>query len=189
MCDKTSISDILSRAIDSMSAVQQSIQLARKSLAAYLHDNNVSLNHDSPTSVYSNVSAATTAESIQYDQSNNCQGLQSAIAQFKSDGIDSERIFVVRKVHGLVNDAADILRSYFSKYGRVSHVELLPSRRRCGRLRPSTTGFVILEKADSVRLILDEARVHRVTDEHCVEVTPFMYPQGGTSSCAVSALL
>ena len=188
MCDKTAITDILTRAIDSMSTVQTGIQLARRSLASYLLDNNVSPNHDSPTSVYSNVSAATTAET-NYESSNHCQGLQSAIAKFQNGGIDSSRIFVVRKVHGLVNDAADVLKSYFSRYGRVCHVELLPSRRRCGRLRPSTTGFVILENAESVSIILNETMVHHVTDEHCVEVTPFMYPQGATSSCAVSALL
>ena len=176
------VSELLSNAMDSMSSIQGRIHFLRSSFAAYLLDNssNVSVDY-SPTSTYSPVSSDATAPT-EHEALPNCHGLQSAVAQFKSQGISSERIFVVRKVHCLVTNAADILKSYFSRFGRVTHVELLPSRRRCGRLRPSTTGFVILESPAAVALVLkNHSSVHQVTAEHEVEVTPFTYP---VSSCA-----
>jgi len=186
MKDQT-VSESLAKAVESMSFVMSNIQLARKLLACYLLDNiNVlsSMDSKTPTSPYSQISTPTTASSLNEPPSH-CQGLQSAIMQFQSAGIDEVRIFVIRKVHGLVSDATEILFEYFSRYGKVTHVELLPSRRRCGRLRPSTTGFIILEDSVAVARVLSDSPVHRVTSDHVVEVTPFTYPML-KSSCPFS---
>ena len=197
MTDST-VSEILTRAIDSMTAVMTNVQLMRISIAPYIDNSNVpdvikktpKLNSEviTPSSSSYQPSSPTASSSPDEPESASiCHGLQSAISQFQRDRIDSSRIFVVRKVHCLVNDTAEILSSYFSRFGRVTHVELLPSRRRCGRLRPSTTGFIILDNPEAVSRVLLTSLVHQVTAENSVEVTPFTYPNSlnaGYSSCS-----
>lgn len=73
---------------------------------------------------------------------------------------DCQRIITVRKCHKLGFKSHVHLRQYFSKFGRVERVVLLPMRAKPkntmeGRgSRPSSMGFVVMESRDVVEAVL-----------------------------------
>ncbi|KAF4665011.1 Acyl-CoA dehydrogenase member 10 [Perkinsus chesapeaki] len=83
---------------------------------------------------------------------------------------DEKRVFTVRKVHKLGFKARHILREYFSKFGHVRDVVLLPMRAKPrpgpGGIvrgpRPSSMGFVVMSSPEEVRRVLDVDGVHIV---------------------------
>lgn len=96
---------------------------------------------------------------------------------------DEKRVFTVRKVHKLGFKARHILREYFSKYGHVRDVVLLPMRAKPrpgpGGIirgpRPSSMGFVVMSTPEEVRRVLDVDGVHIVRGWP-IEVRPFVRP-------------
>ncbi len=122
-------------------------------------------------------------------------GLQNAIAEIS--GISADRIFVVRKLHRLAalsSDPVSDLRLFFSSFGLVSKILLLPSRRRCGRLRPSTTGFVVMASSAAVLHVLKAAAggggvLLLPGSGASVEVTPFEFPSSADGGCDAAAWL
>ncbi len=117
--------------------------------------------HKSPTSV----SPSSDVEFV---------GVQGALLHIQ--GIDKERIFTVRKLHRVVEpDVVSVLTRYFNMFGAVEKIILLPSRRRCGRMRNSTTGFVILEDKEAVQRVT-QLPVHEVSSLSSVEVSRFEFP-------------
>jgi hypothetical protein len=102
--------------------------------------------------------------------------------------VDKAQIFVIRKVNKLMgedqNDSSPNavvfgpLEQYFGSFlppgGSSVRIILLPSRRRCGRLRPSSTGFVHLPDAQAVARIV-ETGIHAI-GEYQVECTAFDWP-------------
>ena len=117
--------------------------------------------HKSPTSV----SPSSDVEFV---------GVQGALLHIQ--GIDKERIFTVRKLHRVLeSDPVSVLTRYFNLFGAVEKIILLPSRRRCGRMRNSTTGFVILEDKEAVKRVT-RTLSHQVSSQSSVEVSRFEFP-------------
>lgn len=97
---------------------------------------------------------------------------------------DCERILTVRKCHKLGFKSHIHLRQYFSRFGRVERVVLLPMRAKPknsidGRgNRPSSMGFVVMESKETVDKILNfnETRgIHEVKGWP-IEVRNFVKP-------------
>jgi hypothetical protein len=81
--------------------------------------------------------------------------------------LDSEReecIFIVRKISKLGFGAYDSIRSYFSVYGTVKRVLLLPSRGKAdSRTRPASMGFVVMSNPYECVSVLSSSS-HRVAN-------------------------
>ena len=102
-------------------------------------------------------------------------GLHNAVAQFRD--VPPELIFTVRKLHNVKDAEPTILLSrYFSVYSPVSKIILLPSRRRCGRSRASSTGFVIMQDPFAVKRIVDQL-LHEVAQDCFIETSRFEFPE------------
>lgn len=78
------------------------------------------------------------------------------------DSEDESCIFIVRKISKLGFSAYDSLSQYFSKYGLVKKILLLPSRGKGdSRNRPASMGFVVMSsKSESCSVLMSED--HRV---------------------------
>jgi len=78
------------------------------------------------------------------------------------DSEDESCIFIVRKISKLGFSAYDSLSLYFSKYGSVKKILLLPSRGKGdSRNRPASMGFVVMSSQfESRRVLVSEN--HRV---------------------------
>ncbi|KAF4660618.1 hypothetical protein FOL47_007078 [Perkinsus chesapeaki] len=76
------------------------------------------------------------------------------------DQEDESCIFIVRKIHKLRFQSASILEHYFSGFGEVKKVLLLPWRRQKsvgphpGKARPASMGFIVMKSAIAVSNIL-----------------------------------
>jgi hypothetical protein len=70
------------------------------------------------------------------------------------------RVLVIRKLHKLGFDAPNALVQHLREYGNIEKIILLPSRRKLGRMRPSSTGFVIFESADAAQALLSSGEIH-----------------------------
>jgi len=69
---------------------------------------------------------------------------------------------VLRKLHKLGFDAPNALVQYLTQYGEVERIILLPSRRKMGRMRPSSTGFVIFTADVSAKAMLNAGETHSI---------------------------
>jgi len=65
-----------------------------------------------------------------------------------------ERILVLRRLHKLGFDAPSALVQYFGQFGVIEKLILLPSRRKLGRMRPSSTGFIVLASPEIAQTAL-----------------------------------
>jgi hypothetical protein len=113
------------------------------------------------------------------------EGLESALSSLSQ--IDSGKILVLRKLHRLAScDVVASLCGFFRDFGHVQKVILLPSRRRCGRLRPSTTGFVVMGNISEVEPILANGQLcipffdptEAVMSSALIDVGKFEFPTG-----------
>ncbi|KAF4691964.1 hypothetical protein FOZ60_014451 [Perkinsus olseni] len=107
--------------------------------------------------------------------------LLEALQVFNED--DEKRVFTVRKVHKLGFKSQHALRQYFSQFGRVKDVVLLPMRAKpkpgpSGQVRgvrPSSMGFVVMQRAEDVQKILAYGDTHMIKGWP-IEVRPFVRP-------------
>ena len=155
------VRDSLLAAINSADIIMDRYMQVLRIFGSVLHSSEDEDSHTSPTSV----SPSSDVEFV---------GVQGALLQIQ--GIDKERIFTVRKLHRVSEpDPVAVLTRYFSMFGTVSKIILLPSRRRCGRMRNSTTGFVIFETTEVVQRVL-KSSIHQVSSLSNVEVSRFEFP-------------
>jgi hypothetical protein len=101
--------------------------------------------------------------------------------------IDAKRIVVVRKIHRLGMDSAQLVHSHFSQYGEVSHVlvpppKMKPSKRLrdpgAGRLYPSPIGFIVMCDSEDMEAIIADSAAQMVdtgsrADCIPIEIRPF----------------
>ncbi|EER15200.1 hypothetical protein Pmar_PMAR006929 [Perkinsus marinus ATCC 50983] len=107
--------------------------------------------------------------------------LLEALQVFNAE--DEKRVFTVRKVHKLGFKSQHALRQYFSQFGRVKDVVLLPMRAKpkpgpSGQVRgvrPSSMGFVVMQRPEDVQKILAYGGVHTIKGWP-IEVRPFVRP-------------
>ncbi|KAF4672757.1 hypothetical protein FOL47_000161 [Perkinsus chesapeaki] len=96
---------------------------------------------------------------------------------------DEKRVFTVRKVHKLGFKSQHALRQYFSQFGRVKDVVLLPMRAKpkpgpggqVRGVRPSSMGFVVMQRPEDVQKILAYGDTHMIKGWP-IEVRPFVRP-------------
>jgi len=89
------------------------------------------------------------------------------------DSEDESCIFIVRKISKLGFSAYDSLNQYFSKYGLVKKILLLPSRGKGdSRNRPASMGFVVMKSRYECRSVL-MSEDHQV-DEIDIQVQKFV---------------
>jgi len=84
------------------------------------------------------------------------------VASKMMHSIPWSRILVLRKLHKLGFDAPNALVQYLTQYGEIERIILLPSRRKMGRMRPSSTGFVIFAADESVQAMLKLGETHSI---------------------------
>jgi hypothetical protein len=74
----------------------------------------------------------------------------------------SNRIVLVRRIHQLSFDSAEILREHYSWYGKVEHVFVSHTRSMLHsgtqKFRPSKVGFVVMSTASEVEAILADGQ-------------------------------
>jgi hypothetical protein len=88
--------------------------------------------------------------------------------------IDSQRVFIVRKIRDLGFESTEKLQAYFSKFGSVEHVlvshsvenrNIDPNDPEAKRVvRPASVGFVVMEKVSAVQRIFEQGLEHTVND-------------------------
>jgi hypothetical protein len=88
--------------------------------------------------------------------------------------IDSQRVFIVRKIRDLGFESTEKLQAYFSKFGSVEHVlvshsvenrNIDPNDPEAKRVvRPASVGFVVMEKVSAVQRIFEQGVQHIVND-------------------------
>ncbi|EER08474.1 hypothetical protein Pmar_PMAR026621 [Perkinsus marinus ATCC 50983] len=96
---------------------------------------------------------------------------------------DEKRVFTVRKVHKLGFKSQYALKKYFSQFGRVKDVVLLPMRAKpkpgphgqVRAVRPSSMGFVVMQCPEDVQRILAYGDTHTIKGWP-IEVRPFVRP-------------
>lgn len=93
----------------------------------------------------------------------NSLSLNSILAMLKH--VDPSSVVMVRRVNRLGFDGARVISNYFSKFGKVVRVFMLPLRsRKKSQVLPSKTGFVVMEKQSCCDAIL-------ASNEHMVGTT------------------
>jgi hypothetical protein len=110
--------------------------------------------------------------------------------------MDAQRILVVRKIHRLGMDSAQLLHSHFSRYGEVSHVlvpplKMKPSKRlrnpRAGRLYPSPIGFMVMRDSQDVEAIIAESAAQMVntgSGAYCIPIEIRLFESRNFTLCA-----
>ena len=111
-------------------------------------------------------------------------GLQTTVLHVVND--NSDRILVIRRIHRLGFNGPEEFIRHFQKLcgcGCIECVILLPSRRKLGKLRPSSTGFLVCKDAEAAKNILElgtrKAPEQPLTIEikQCsIEIAEFEYP-------------
>merc|ERR1719420_345235 len=86
-------------------------------------------------------------------------------------GYSKEQCLLVRKIKRLGLESSQKLRAHFERYGAVSEVlvahsfEKPSAKRRLGRVRPATKGFVVMEESAAARAVLEAGEAHMVEDD------------------------
>jgi hypothetical protein len=88
--------------------------------------------------------------------------------------IDSQRVFMVRKIRDLGLESTERLKEYFAKFGKVEHVlvthsvdnrNIDPNDPEAKRVvRPASVGFVVMEKVADVQRIFEQGLQHIVNE-------------------------
>lgn len=84
---------------------------------------------------------------------------------------DRERCLLVRNIKKLGLSSQQRLQAHFERYGAVSEVlvahsfEKPSAKRRLGRVRPATKGFVVMEESAAARAVLEAGEAHMVEDD------------------------
>ena len=110
------------------------------------------------------------------------------------EGVENDRIICVKKIHKLGFKSVKFLRQYFSQYGVVKRVVVLPSRQKEVEtydgsvrysVRPASMCFVVMANASQCEEILMH-EYHCVGYDCLVEVSVFN--RGGAGSTSPTAL-
>lgn len=94
--------------------------------------------------------------------------LRSDLEKLKA--YDREQCLCVRNITKLGLSSQEKLQSYFKRYGEVSEVlvahcfEKPSAKRRLGRVRPATKGFVVMKEPAAALAVLEAGEVHTVAD-------------------------
>lgn len=91
----------------------------------------------------------------------------------KLGGIDSSRVFMVRKLGKLGLNSPELLKTYFAKFGNIENVYVTHSIDRRGvnpddpnsqpTVRPAGVGFIVMEKAEDVMEIFKQGLEHTIS--------------------------
>lgn len=104
---------------------------------------------------------------------------------------EEANIFIVRRISKLGYQANDVLTDFFSQFGPLRRVLLLPSRGRGdSRLRPASMGFIVMEKAQDCSLICS-SEIFQVNEVN-IQVQKFTRNARlpvGTGSSSINALI
>jgi len=95
----------------------------------------------------------------------------------KMKAYDREQCLCVRNITKLGLSSHEKLQAYFERYGAVSEVlvahcfEKPSAKRRLGRVRPATKGFVVMKESAAALAVLEAGETHKMEDgDHVREV-------------------
>lgn len=89
--------------------------------------------------------------------------------------IDQSRVVMIRKINRIGLNSANVLEAHYSNFGGIERVMVshcLQNRTGFKRLRPAALGFLVMDKAEDAKAIMDAGEVQTVQGVE-VSVGPF----------------